>query len=179
MDLMAIAQGIESSGLATAIRDSLYAGPFINVFHVIGVVLVFGTISIVDLRLLGFPGTTRSLSIITHDLLKWTWLGFAIAVVSGVLMFSANATTFYINNEFRLKIVALVLAGTNMLIYELITARHANMWDKDVAPPTSAKVAGALSLVFWIAVIFLGRWIGYTKGFNFNIPVEMDFDNLF
>jgi len=179
MDFMAIAQGIEASGLATAIRDSLYAGPIINVFHVIGVVLVFGTISIVDLRLLGFPGNTRSLSIITHDLLKWTWIGFAIAVVSGVLMFSANATTFYINNEFRLKLVALALAGINMLIYELITARNGSMWDKDVDPPTAAKLAGALSLIFWISVIFLGRWIGYTKGFNFDIPVEMDFDNLF
>lgn len=176
---MAIAQGIEASGIATAIRESLYAGPIINVFHVIGVILVFGTISIVDLRLLGFPNNTRSLSLVTHDLLKWTWIGFAIAVASGVLMFSANATTFYINNEFRLKLVALALAGINMFIYEIFTARHANMWDQDVAPPTAAKLAGALSLIFWITVIFLGRWIGYTKGFNFDIPVELDFENLF
>jgi hypothetical protein len=179
MDLMAIAQWIETSGLATAIRESLYAGPIINVFHVIGVVLVFGTISIVDLRLLGFPGNGRSLSLVTHDLLKWTWIGFAVAVTSGVLMFAANATTFYINTEFRLKLVALALAGINMFIYELITARHAGLWDKEVPTPNAAKIAGALSLIFWIAVIFLGRWIGYTKGFNFDIPVEMDFDNLF
>ncbi|QDZ09759.1 DUF6644 family protein [Devosia ginsengisoli] len=179
MDLMAIAQGIEASGIATAIRDSIYAGPIINVFHVIGVVLVFGTISIVDLRLLGFPGNGRSLSLVTHDLLKWTWIGFAVAAVTGVLMFTANATTFYINTEFRLKLVALALAGINMFIYELITARHADLWDKDVPTPTAAKLAGALSLIFWVAVIFLGRWIGYTKGFNFDIPVELDLENLF
>lgn len=179
MDLMALAQAIEASGIATAIRDSLYAGPLINVFHVIGVALVFGTISIVDLRLLGFPSNTRSLALVSHDLLKWTWIGFAVAVVTGVLMFSANATTFYINTEFRLKLVALALAGINMFIFELVTARNASLWDKDVSVPFAGKLAGALSLIFWISVIFLGRWIGYTKGFNFDVPVDMDFDNLF
>jgi hypothetical protein len=179
MDLMAIAQAIEASGVATAIRDSLYAGPIINVFHVIGVALVFGTISIVDLRLLGFPSNERSLSIVSHDLLKWTWIGFAVAVASGTLMFSANATTFYINTEFRLKLVALALAGINMFVFELITARNAKAWDKGVPVPFAGRLAGALSLIFWISVIFLGRWIGYTKGFNFDVPVEMDFDNLF
>jgi hypothetical protein len=179
MDLLALAQGIEASGIATAIRNSLYAGPLINVVHVFGVVLVFGTISIVDLRLLGWPNTNRSLALVTHDLLKWTWGGFALALLTGALMFSANATTFYANTEFKLKLAALALAGLNMLVYELITARHAQLWDRDIAPPTAAKLAGALSLLFWISVIVLGRWIGYTKGFNFDLPVELDFDNLF
>lgn len=179
MDLFAIAQAIENSGVGTAIRNSLYALPIINVFHVIGVALVFGTISIVDLRLLGVPSNARSLRIVTHDLLKWTWIGFGVAVVTGSLMVAANATTFYANTEFRLKLVALALAGINMLIFELLTAREAHLWDKDTPVPMAGRVAGALSLVFWLSVIFLGRWIGYTKGFNFDVPVEVDLNNLF
>jgi Ca2+/H+ antiporter len=179
MDLYAMAQAVEASGIGTAVRDSLYALPVINVLHVIGVALVFGTISIVDLRLLGVPSNARSLKIVSHDLLRWTWAGFGLALFTGSLMAAANATTFYANNEFRLKLVALAFAGVNMMIFELLTARNAHVWDKDVPVPVAGKLAGALSLVFWISVIFLGRWIGYTKGFNFDVPVELDLDKLF
>jgi len=179
MDLYAIAQAIENSAVGITVRDSLYLLPIINVFHVIAIALVFGTISVVDLRLLGVPSNSRSLKAISHDLLKWTWLGFGLAVVTGSLMVAANATTFYSNNEFRLKLVALAAAGVNMVIFELLTARNAHLWDKDVPVPFAGKLAGALSLIFWISVIFLGRWIGYTKGFNFDVPVDVDFDALF
>ena len=179
MDYMAIAQAIENSAIGGAIRDSLLAGPIINVFHVIGVALVFGTISIVDLRLLGIPSNARSLKVVSHDLLKWTWAGFALAVVTGTLMVTANATTFAVNNEIKWKFVFLALAGVNMFVYELITAKNAHLWDKNVPVPLAGKLAGAFSLIFWITVIFLGRWIGYTKGFNFDIPIEIDLENLF
>jgi len=175
MDILEWVTQLENSGLGEWLRGTVRAVPVINALHVIGLVLVFGTISVVDLRLLGIPSTRRSFKLLAGELLKWTWLAFALSVVTGLLMFTANATTFYHNTQFRIKMVLLVLAGLNMLIFELITVRSVHQWDKDKPVPLSGKVAGILSLVLWMGVIVFGRWIGYTKS-SYVPDIPMDFD---
>jgi hypothetical protein len=71
---------------------------------------------------------------------------------------------------------SMVLAGINMMVFELMTAKTAPSWDKGVPPPNAARVAGALSIVLWLAVIVFGRWIGFTKGYDFTIPEDVQFD---
>jgi len=153
---------LESSGLATKIRDSLYLFPLIESTHVIGLTMVFGTIAIIDLRLLGIASTRRPFSRIASDVLKWTWLAFALTVITGLLMFITNAGVYYNNFFFRSKMAVLAVAGINMLLFELTAGRRVNEWDKNPAAPLSGKTVAVVSLVLWITVIFLGRWIGFT-----------------
>lgn len=163
MNLDELLLALSQSPIGTFVSQNEIAFPIVESFHVIGVALVFGTISIVDLRLLGIAGTTRSLKEKTRDLLPWTWLGFALAVATGALMFMSNAPSYWANTPFKLKMVVLALAGVNMLVFELLTARSMGQWDADPRDiPMSARVAGFLSLTFWIGVVVLGRWIGFT-----------------
>ena len=168
---------IESSGIATWMRTSLKAMPIVESTHVLTAALVFGTILIVDLRLLGFPNTRRSFQRIEDEVLKITWVAFSISVVTGLLMFAPNATTYFRNLAFGLKMLALLGAGVNMAIFEHVTKRSVAAWDKDQPTPQAARVAGALSIVIWTCVIFFARWVGFTKGYNFDIPddVQLDF----
>jgi hypothetical protein len=94
--------------------------------------------------------------------------------VTGVLMFAANASTYYGNTAFRIKMLALLLAGVNMAVFELVTKRGVASWDKDVATAPAARFAGAASIVIWALVIFVARWIGFTKGYNFDVPPDVD-----
>src|SRR6476619_4274999 len=94
---------LESTGLATRIRESLYLFPLIESSHVIGLTMVFGTIAIIDLRLLGIASTKRPFTRIASDVLKWTWAAFALAVTTGLLMFITNAGVSYHNFYFRSK----------------------------------------------------------------------------
>ncbi len=142
--------------------------------HVLTAAVVFGTILIVDLRLLGFPNTHRSFTRIEHEVLRFTWGAFIISVVTGILMFAANATTYYGNTAFRLKMLALLLAGVNMAVFELVTKRRVASWDKDMTPAPAARFAGAASIVIWLAVLFIARWIAWTKGYNFDDPGERE-----
>ena len=178
MDLAGIVTSVENWGVAEWMRSSLKAMPFVEAAHVLTAAMVFGTILIVDLRLLGFPSTRRSFKLIEGELLKYTWAAFIVSVVTGVLMFAANASTYYGNTAFRLKMLALLAAGVNMAVFELITARSVASWDKDTRPPGAARFAGAASIVIWVAVIFVARWIGFTKGYNFDVPenVELNFE---
>jgi hypothetical protein len=162
MDVTEFLKTLESSALAERIRESLYLFPFIEAFHVFFLTMVFGTIAIIDLRLLGFAWTRRPFSRIKADVLKWTWGAFICAVITGSLMFITNADVYVHNFYFRSKMALLVLAGINMLIFELTAGRSVHDWDKNPSAPRAAKAAAALSLAMWIAIIFCGRWIGFT-----------------
>jgi hypothetical protein len=176
VDLSAIFDFMQNSALSEYLRTSLKAMPIVEAIHVMAVATVFGTIALVDLRLLGYPNVQHSFSKLHRELLQWTWIAFGIAVITGVLLLIVNAVTYYRNTAFWLKMGVIVLAGINMLVFEYVTARTVAQWDKGVLPPAAARTAGALSIVFWIGVIFLGRWIGFTKGYDFTIPEDVQFD---
>ena len=176
MDQPSIIESIETSGLGEWMRNSVKAMPIVEAVHVMAIALVFGTILIVDLRLLGFPNTRRAFTRVSDELLRLTWVAFVVAAITGILMFTANATTYFDNTPFRWKMLALLFAGVNMAVFQLLTARTVAQWDRDVPAPLAAKIAGAFSIVIWTSVIFLGRWIGFTKGYDFEIPEDIDFD---
>jgi len=180
MDISTFLASLESSGIATRIRESLYLFPLLESTHVFGLALVFGTIAIIDLRLLGIASTHRSFKQMASEILKWTWAAFAVTAVTGALMFMTNANVYYHNAFFRTKMIMLVLAGINMLIFELGAGRTIHEWDKAPSAPLSGKAAAALSLAIWISVIFLGRWIGFTTTRATPAPApDINFEDIF
>jgi hypothetical protein len=162
MDASALLAWLEASRVATAIRNSLYLFPLIESVHVIGLTLVVGTILIVDLRLLGVASTRRPFSVVAADGLKWTWVAFALTATTGALMFATNASTYYHNIYFRTKMSLLVASGLNVLIFDLTARRSIYTWDEKPRAPRAGRIAATVSLVLWISVIFLGRWVGFT-----------------
>jgi hypothetical protein len=162
MDIVAFLKSLEASGIATRIRDSLLLFPLIESTHVIGLALVFGTIVIIDLRLLGIASTQRSFKRMASDILKWTWAAFALTALTGTLMFITNAVVYYHNFFFRTKMLLLALSGINMLIFELTAGRTIHNWDMAPSAPSAGKAVAAVSLVMWISIIIMGRLIGFT-----------------
>lgn len=176
MDPTSIVQTIESSAIAEWMRTSLKAMPIVEFVHVLAATTVFGTILIVDLRLLGFRDTRRPFTRISRELLRLTWAAFFVAVFTGALMFTPNASTYLENTAFGLKMLALLGAGVNMAIFQGITYRGVAAWNESAHTPHAARVAGAVSILIWITVIFLARWIGFTKGFHFGAPEDLDLE---
>jgi hypothetical protein len=162
MNIAELLASLEASNLATTIRDSLYWFPMIESVHVIGLTLVFGTIAIIDFRLLGIASARRPFRIVAADVMKLTWGAFLVTAVTGLLMFTTNPVVYYNNFYFRTKMLLLVLAGLNMLIFELTAGRAIHQWNKNESAPRAGKAAAVLSLVLWTSVIFVGRWIGFT-----------------
>jgi hypothetical protein len=183
MSVAEILSSLETSHLAGRIRDSLYLFPLIESFHVLGLTIVFGTIAIIDLRLLGIASTRRSFRRIASDVLKWTWAAFGVTVTTGSLMFITNAGVYYHNPYFRTKMALLILAGINMLIFELTAARTVHRWDNDSAAPLTGRAAAAFSLLVWITIIFLGRWTGFTTTGRTDVKTDpadnVDIEKLF
>jgi hypothetical protein len=160
--LASLCTWLENTPVGTYIASSTWAFPTIETIHVFFLVIVVGTVAIVDLRLLGVASRNRSVSKLSNDVLPITWVAFLGALITGSLLFSSKATHYLADIPFRFKMVCMAFAGLNMLIFHFMTYRDVQAWDDQAVTPTAARVAGALSLIFWIGVVAFGRWIGFT-----------------
>ena len=155
---------LEASGLGQAMRQWLWLYPSVEIVHIVGIGLLFGSIAVLDLRLLGF---SRSFSVrrLARHVLPWTAASFILIVPSGFMMFTAHATEFIESEVFVLKMLLILAAGVNAALFHTITFRTADVWDTEemrgLPPPPSARAAGAVSLLVWISVIACGRLLAY------------------
>jgi hypothetical protein len=179
MDLERFATTVHDLAIAEWIRTTVRATPILESAHVVALCIVFGTILIVDLRLLGLPNTRRSFTLISSEQLPITWWAFVAAAITGALLFTLNSLSYYDNAAFQVKMLLLAVAGANMFVFHRYTMPSVAAWDRNTPPPAAARLSGAISLVLWITVIFLGRWVGFTKGYDFGIPDSVDIDSLF
>jgi hypothetical protein len=150
---------LQGTSLALSISENWF--PLVESFHVIAVALVAGTIFIVDTRLLGLTSKRLAFTYVSDRLLPWTWAAFVASVITGALMFIGNAVHYYDNTPFRVKMVLLLVAGLNMLLFQMVTFRGVAAWDSD-RPPVAARAAGFVSISLWCGVIGFGRWIGFS-----------------
>jgi hypothetical protein len=154
-DLLA---GIEGSVLATALRGSTWVYPLVNTGHVIGIALLFGAIVPVDLRLIG-AWRDVPLAQFLRVLVPVSAAGLVLAAVFGLLLFAANARDYVASGFFQAKMAMLALGIANALTFHALRRRHVPE-DPGHDIPLQRSV-GATSLAVWLAVIVLGRLIGY------------------
>jgi hypothetical protein len=155
----------EHTSLAAAIRGELgweWLFPIVETLHVISLAMVFGSIVMVDLRLVGATSRNSAVSRLSGEVLPYTWGAFICAIVTGTLLFISKAHVYFYNLQFQLKFLCMLLAGMNMAVFHFGTYRRVLEWDDRHPPPRAARLAGALSIALWIGVIFFGRWIGFT-----------------
>jgi hypothetical protein len=157
-----ILQWLYDTPVATAIRESGTLFPMIESIHVLSITLVVGSISVVDLRLLGVTSKNRTISTLTSEVLPVTWTAFVVAAIAGSLLFSSNAVKYAHNIYFLIKMSLLIVALVNMLAFHFIISRDIEHWDHKPVTPIGARMTGAISLAVWIGVIICGRLIGFT-----------------
>src|SRR5678816_4074374 len=113
----------------TFIRESTWQFPVIEGVHVMSIAMSVGMILWFDLRLLGLSMTSRRVSEVFSGVYWWMVGGFTAAVISGLLLFWAEADRAYPNLFARIKFAGLILAGLNILYFHLSTQRTQPQWD--------------------------------------------------
>lgn len=129
--------------------------PALECFHIVGFAILVGTVGIVDLRLLGVGMNRQKTAELAQDVAPWTLVGLALILLSGPLMFSSDPDMYYLNPSFQVKMVCFGLA----LLYHYTIRRRVALRG---GTGGLAKVAGAVSLLLWISVIFGGIFIAFT-----------------
>jgi hypothetical protein len=153
---------LQGTDFASIARVSLYGFQILVAIHLVGMIFSVGMLLWVDLRMLGIGLTSYRLSAVYRALSKWFLVGFGVMFVSGIALFSGFAVSAVDNNWFRLKIVVILLAGINAIVFHRYTTRMPAEADVASRPPTPVRLAGGASLLFWATVIVCGRMISYT-----------------
>ena len=155
---------LEASGLGQAMRQWLWLYPTVETIHIVGIGLLFGSIAVLDLRLLGFSRSFPVKKLASH-VLPWTLGSFLLIIPSGFLMFTAHATEFIDSEVFLLKMGLILAAGVNAGVFHTTVFRSADVWDAEemrkLPPPPSVRASAAISLLLWISVIACGRLLAY------------------
>jgi len=155
---------LEASALGQAMRQWLWLYPAVEIAHLLGIALLFGSIAVLDLRLLGVWQRVP-VKALAAQVLPWSAAAFLLIVPSGFLMFVAHASEFIASPVFVLKMCLIMAAGVNAAVFHAVTFPSVAVWDSaemgKLSPPPSARLAGALSLAIWACVIACGRLLAY------------------
>ena len=151
---------IQDLPFAAALRSGRWSYAAVNGLHIAGIALLFGAIVPLDLRLIG---VWRSIPIrmLARVLTPVAVTGLVLAIAAGLLLFSVRATQYAGTAVFQVKLALILCAFLNALL-----ARRVVEWEVaqdlvGVAPPRRLRVAGALSILLWLAVIACGRSIAF------------------
>ena len=162
MTILEICQWLETTSLGAIARESFYGFQILVGVHILGLVLSVGMLLWVDLRMIGLTLTGERLTEVYRSLSPWFLVGFGVMFLSGSAIFAGFATSAYENTAFRVKLVALVLAGINAVVFHVMAKEMSSDSDASRVPPAMVRVAGFASIVLWGTVILSGRMMSYT-----------------
>ncbi|MGA2717706.1 MAG: DUF6644 family protein [Candidatus Acidiferrales bacterium] len=161
MSLTSLFVWLHDTSFSIWLRDSTWTEPIVETIHVLSLTLFFGFAVLLDSRLLGITMKRRRISEVLAQLNPWLIAGFIVMTVSGILLFMGDPVSFYQTTFFKVKIILIVLAGLNVLVFNATIGSRMESWDLASPTPGKAKAAAILSLCFWIAIIAAGRAIAY------------------
>ncbi|MBT8079637.1 MAG: hypothetical protein KJO31_13750 [Gammaproteobacteria bacterium] len=146
---MAFLVWLEQTALATWVGESLYGYPFLLSMHVTGLALIVGISSVINLSLLGvLPVTARD---VQGSLLRLAWAGFAINALSGIALFTSQATYFVTSAAFLSKLLCIICGIMTVAIIQSRCRSNRSI----------GRVLPAFGLLCWLAAIAAGRLIAY------------------
>ena len=153
---------LEGSFLGHAMRNSgVWTYGLVNLTHILGVSALFGSVLVLDLRLLGAWRDVPLVSV-SGTTLPIARAGFVVAVISGIGLLATKATE-YVGNPFLLiKFPAIAIALINVAIIERLPAWKARaVREATDGERRQLAIAGIVSLVSWLTAVSAGRMIGY------------------
>ena len=154
-------KGDDAQSWSQALLGSLNFWNLLEGTHLLTLMLFAGTIRVVDLRLLGIAFRKTPVSVISNKILPLTIAGFVIMVITGLALFFAKPVVYYHNLFFRAKLVFIILAMINIVVFHYRVQKNMAAWDGLETPPLKARASAVVSLTAWILVILLGRLIAY------------------
>ena len=156
----AIFIALEGSAFAAAIRQSPYAYMAANVAHILSLMVFFGAVAVMDLRLAGFFSATWPGATLRHARIVAA-LGFAGLLISGFVLLSAEASHIIGNPMFKIKLILILLGLMNIGLFEMLVASKVGDLQPQTPMPPAARAIGISSLVIWLCVAASGRLIAY------------------
>lgn len=156
----AILVALEQSALGMAIRQSVWIYPAANVAHILGLTVLAASVAVMDLRLLGAFRETVPAAVIVPAR-RMAMLALAVMVLTGLVLFTAEASHVALNPVFQVKMALIAVAVLNALIVQRTLPTVLMKTPAETPLPLSFRMAAVVSLALWFCVAAAGRLIAY------------------
>jgi hypothetical protein len=161
MSFMGFCKWLSHTSLSISLREAPYDYPVLLIVHVLSIALFGGMVAMGNLRVLGIAMQGVPVSQVINQFRPWKWLGFAVLLMTGVLLTISDPMEYHDNIMFWISAVLILLVGVNALIFRYGIYRDVATWDDSVSVPASARRWAGVSLFLWIAIVFAGRAIAF------------------
>lgn len=144
---------LQGSALGQTVRSAAYVYPVLEAIHILGIGLLIGPAFTFDVRLTGVASRIVSVTAAARTLLPVSHFGFAVVVITGVALLSAQATMVAAAGAAPWKFGLLILACLNVLVFHFGVYRRVEEWTNSAVTPVAARVAAGVSLIAWTGII--------------------------
>lgn len=149
---------LNATALGDGVRAAKWAFPIIEIFHLLGLSVLGGTLLIVNFRLFGLRNQPEPAAELWHDVQPWMIWSLVVALVSGFLLFSSEAGRMYYSGPFRYKMLFMIPA----IVFTFTVHRKVSLSEFSVSP-RSRRLVVLVSIILWSGVGIGGRLIGYLQ----------------
>jgi len=153
-------EALEQMGWVKTLGSTGWMYSTVAVTHYLTMFWFIGSIAVVDLRVMGIAARRRGIRELAEQLFPWAWIGFALAVISGFLMFATDAGDWAPDKVFHVKLTLIAVSA----VFAFIVQRGARRWAQDPAVPRAAKIIALISLLLWVATILSASEIPALEG---------------
>jgi hypothetical protein len=160
MDVATIDAFGKSSGIF-AFMNTAWGWPFFESLHYLGLTVLLATVGLFDVRMLGFAKSIPLAAM--HKFVPLGVVAYVVNIVTGFCFFVSAPDQYAFNPVFQLKVLCMLIAGINVVIFYTTSAQAIKALPTDANVPLVAKIIAATSLTSWLAVIVFGRLITYFR----------------
>jgi hypothetical protein len=150
---------LKATALSRLVVDTPWLWPACEMLHFVGVALVIGIAGTFDLRLMGFM---RQVPVAAFMQLRpWAAAGVLLNVATGLVFFVGAPEQYIRNVAWWAKVFFLLVATVNIAFFETRYGRRLLTMPAGIDTPASFKIAGVVSIVSWLAVLYFGRMLPF------------------
>jgi hypothetical protein len=159
------AEWLAGPSVSQLFQNQILVVPTSQSIHILSVCLVFTSAIMINLRLLGIWGASRTVSQLTGELVPWMWGGLAVLVLTGTVQTVAEPVREFVTPVFWAKLVMIVIVSLMTAVFARKVRTRAAIWDATGKRSAGARSFAVGTSILWTAIIVCGRFIGYTWSF--------------
>jgi hypothetical protein len=159
--LTELALGISNTSLSVWIGSHFWAIPIIQTLHILAIAAAFGSVLMINLRILGVTGGTRTLTDTARRYIPWIWVALVVLVLTGIGMVVGEPVRELINPVFWIKMGLIVFMIVVSLGFQASVRGRVAHWEVSRDGMAAVRIGAALIIVLWCMIMVAGRWIAY------------------
>jgi hypothetical protein len=154
--VLEFAAWLQATPLSVAIQSTLWLTPLLQSIHIVMIGIVFVTMLVVALRVLGKLNTDEPVAVVWRRFAPWFWTALCIMAVTGLVLCISEPIRQVTALSFWIK-MSLLAIGISSALYFGRAVAASQLGE----PSARARFAAVATILLWLAIMFMGRWIAY------------------